>query len=66
MLGKPRRRGHVVLAAAVIALVAVVVAAAALLTSGGQSNASVPAPRPPAASNPALSPVADAAAVPTT
>ncbi|MCH9722559.1 MAG: D-alanyl-D-alanine carboxypeptidase/D-alanyl-D-alanine-endopeptidase [Actinomycetia bacterium] len=66
MIGKLRRRGHVALAAAVIALVAVVVAAAALLTSGGQSNASVPAPRPPAASNPALVPVTDAAAVPTT
>lgn len=66
MFGKARRRGHVVLAAAVIALVAVVVAAAALLGSGGQSNASVPAPRPPAASRPALIPVNDAAAVPTT
>lgn len=66
MFGKPRGRGHVVLAAAVIVLVAVVVAAAALLGSGGRSNASVPAPRPPASSKPALVPVADSAAVPTT
>lgn len=65
MFGKPRRRSHVVLAAAVIAMVAVVVAAGALLSSGGQSNASVPAPRPPAASKPALVPVPDGAAVPT-
>jgi D-alanyl-D-alanine carboxypeptidase/D-alanyl-D-alanine-endopeptidase (penicillin-binding protein 4) len=56
----------VVLAAAVIALVAVVVAAAALLTSGGRSNASAPPPRPPATSKPAVVPLGDAAAVPTT
>ncbi|MGI9123713.1 MAG: D-alanyl-D-alanine carboxypeptidase/D-alanyl-D-alanine endopeptidase [Mycobacterium sp.] len=66
MLGKPRRRGHVVLAAAVIALVAAVVAAAAVLTSGGKSNASAPPPRPAATSRPALIPVSDSAAVPTT
>ncbi|MBU3751612.1 MAG: D-alanyl-D-alanine carboxypeptidase, partial [Mycobacterium sp.] len=54
------------LAAAVIALVAMVVAAAALLTSGGRSNASVPAPRPPAASKPALIPVSDSAGMPST
>ena len=66
MLRTPRRGSHVVLAAAVIALVALVVAAAALLTSGGRSNASVPAPRPPATSKPALVPLGDAAAVPTT
>ena len=66
MLRTPRRGSHVLLAAAVIALVAVVVAAAALLTSGGRSNASVPAPRPPASSKPALIPVSDSASVPTT
>jgi D-alanyl-D-alanine carboxypeptidase/D-alanyl-D-alanine-endopeptidase (penicillin-binding protein 4) len=66
MLRTHRRGSHVLLAAAVIAVVAVIVAAAALLTSGGRSNASVPAPRPPAASKPALVPVADSAAVPTT
>lgn len=66
MLRTSRRGSHVLLAAAVIAVVAVVVAAAALLTSGGQSNASVPAPRPPAVSKPALVPVGDSAAVPTT
>ncbi len=66
MLRTPRRGSHVLLAAAVIVLVAVVVAAAALLTSGGRSNASVPAPRPPAASKPALIPVSDSAGMPTT
>lgn len=66
MLRTPRRGSHVALAAAVIALVAVVVAAAALLTSGGRSNASAPPPRPPAVSKPALVPLGDAAAVPTT
>ena len=66
MLRTPRRGSHVVLAAAVIALVAVVVAAAALLTSGGRSNASAPPPRPPATSKPAVVPLGDAAAVPTT
>ncbi len=66
MLRTSRRGSHVLLAAAVIAVVAVVVAAAALLTSGGRSNASVPAPRPPAVSKPALVPVGDSAAVPTT
>ncbi len=65
MLRTPRRLSHVVLAGAVIALVAIVVAAAALLSSGGESNASVPAPRPPATSKPALVPVADSAGVPT-
>ncbi len=66
MLRTHRRGSHVLLAAAVIAVVAVVVAAAALLTSGGRSNASVPAPRPPATSKPALVPVGDSAAAPTT
>ncbi len=66
MLRTHRRGSHVLLAAAVIAVVAVIVAAAALLTSGGRSNASVPAPRPPATSKPALVPLADSAAVPTT
>lgn len=66
MLRTHRRGGHALLAAAVIAAVAVIVAAAALLSSGGRSNASVPAPRPPAASKPALVPVPDSAAVPTT
>ena len=66
MLRTHRRGSHALLAAAVIAAVAVIVVAAALLTSGGRSNASVPAPRPPAQSKPALVPVADSAAVPTT
>lgn len=66
MLRTHRRGSHVLLAAAVIAVVAVIVAAAALLTSGGRSNASVPAPRPPATSKPALVPLADSATVPTT
>ena len=66
MLRTPRRGSHVLLAAAVIAVVAVVVAAAALLTSGGRSNASVPAPRPPAESKPALVPLSDTAGMPTT
>ena len=66
MVRTPARRTHVVLAAAVIALVAVVVAAAALLTSGGKSNAQVPPPRQPASANPAVVPVTDSAAVPTT
>ena len=66
MLRTHRRGSHVLLAAAVIAVVAVIVAAAALLTTGGRSNASVPAPRPPATYKPALLPVADSAAVPTT
>ncbi|MCW1959060.1 MAG: D-alanyl-D-alanine carboxypeptidase/D-alanyl-D-alanine-endopeptidase [Mycobacterium sp.] len=66
MLRTHRRGSHVLLAAAVIAAVAVIVVAAALLTSGGRSNASVPAPRPPAASKPALVPLPDSAAVPTT
>lgn len=59
-------RTHVVLAAAVIGLVVVVVAAAAFLTSGGKSNAMVPPPRPPASAKPAVVPVPDSAAVPTT
>jgi len=66
MVRTPARRTHVVLAAAVIALVAVVVAAAALLTSGGESNAQVPPPRQPATANPAVVPLPDSAAVPTT
>ena len=66
MLRTHRRGSHVLLAAAVIAAVAVIVAAAALLTSGGRSNASVPPPRPPATSKPALLPISDSAAVPTT
>ena len=66
MLRTPRRGSHALLAAAVIALVVVVVAAAALLTAGGRSNASVPAPRPPAASKPALVPVSDTAGMPST
>ena len=66
MLRTRRRGSHVLLAAVVIALVAAVVAAAALLTSGGRSNASVPAPRPPATSKPALVPLADTAGMPTT
>ena len=66
MVRTPARRTHVVLAAAVIALVAVVVAAAALVTTGGESNAKVPPPRQPATANPAVAPLPDSAAVPTT
>ena len=66
MVRTPARRTHVVLAAAVIALVAALVAAAALLTSGGKSNAQVPPPRQPATANPAVVPLLDSAAVPTT
>ena len=66
MLRMRRSRTHLGLAAAVIALVAAVVAAAALLTSGGEGNALVPAPRPPAAAKPAVVPLGDSAAVPTT
>lgn len=54
------------LAGAVVVLVAVVVAAAGLFSSGGRSNASVPAPRPPVTSKPAVLPVTDSAGVPTT
>ena len=49
-----------------VALVAVVVAVAAFLTAGGQSNAQVPAPRPPASARPAVVPLPDSAVVPTT
>jgi len=56
----------VVLAAAVIALVAVVVATAALLTAGGKSDAQTPPPREPASANPAVVPLSDSAAIPTT
>lgn len=63
---RTRRRGHVMLAGAVVALVAVVVAAAALLSSGGRSSASVPPPRSPVSSKPAVVPVVESAAVPTT
>ena len=66
MVRTPARRTHVVRAAAVIALVAALVAAAALLTSGGKSNAQVPPPRPSATANPAVVPLLDSAAVPTT
>jgi len=66
-MGRTRGRGrHVLLAAAVVAVVAVVVAAAALLTSGGRGNAQPPPPRAPAAAKPAVVPLADSAAVPTT
>ena len=61
-----RRRGtHLVLAAVVIAFVAALVAAAAFLT-GSDGNAQVPPPRPAAAANPALIPLPDSGAVPTT
>jgi D-alanyl-D-alanine carboxypeptidase/D-alanyl-D-alanine-endopeptidase (penicillin-binding protein 4) len=66
MIRTRTRRTHVVLAVAVIALVAVVVAAAALLNSGGKSNAMVPPPRPPATAKPALVPLPESAAIPTT
>lgn len=59
-------RSHVLLAAAVVVVVAVVVAAAAFLTSGNRSNAMVPPPRPPAVAKPAVIPVPDSAAAPTT
>jgi D-alanyl-D-alanine carboxypeptidase/D-alanyl-D-alanine-endopeptidase (penicillin-binding protein 4) len=55
-----------VLAAAVVAFVAVLIAGAAFLNAGGKSDAQVPAARPPAVSNPALIPLPDSAAVPTT
>jgi serine-type D-Ala-D-Ala carboxypeptidase/endopeptidase (penicillin-binding protein 4) len=61
-----RRRHHAALAAAVIGLVAALVAAGAFLTSGGRGNAQVPSPRAPAVANPALIPVSESAAVPTT
>jgi D-alanyl-D-alanine carboxypeptidase/D-alanyl-D-alanine-endopeptidase (penicillin-binding protein 4) len=66
MLRTPRRGSHALLAAAILAVVAVVVAAAALISSGGRSNASAPAPRQPVTSKPAVVPLADAAAVPST
>jgi D-alanyl-D-alanine carboxypeptidase/D-alanyl-D-alanine-endopeptidase (penicillin-binding protein 4) len=66
MVRTPARRAHVVLAAAVIALVAVVVATAALLTGGGKSDAQIPTPREPASANPAVVPLSDSAAIPTT
>ncbi|MFZ4373594.1 MAG: D-alanyl-D-alanine carboxypeptidase/D-alanyl-D-alanine endopeptidase [Mycobacterium sp.] len=66
MVRTPARRAPVVLAAAVIALVAVVVATAALLTAGGKSDAQTPPPREPASANPAVVPLSDSAAIPTT
>ena len=66
MVRTPARRAHVMLAAAVIAVVAVVVAAAALLTAGGKSDAQTPPPREPASANPAVVPLSDSAAVPST
>jgi len=66
MVRTPARRTHMVLAAAVIALVAVVVATAALLTAGGKSDAQTPPPREPASANPAVVPLSDSAAIPTT
>ena len=66
MVRTPAHRTHAVVAAAVIALVAAVVAAAGLLTSGGNSNAQVPPPRQPASSSPAVMPLPESAAVPTT
>lgn len=66
MARTPLRGTHVVLAAAVIAFVAALIAGAAFLNSGGKSNAQVPPPRPAAVANPAVIPLADSAAVPTT
>lgn len=66
MARTPLRGTHVVLAAAVIAFVAALIAGAAFLNAGGKSNAQVPPPRPAAAANPALVPLSDSAAVPTT
>ena len=66
MVRTPARGAHVVLAAAVIALVGLVVAAAALLTAGGKSSAGVPPPREPVSANPAVVPLSDSAAVPST
>lgn len=66
-MSSTRRRGrHVLLAVAVVGVVAVVVGAAALVTSGGRSNAQVPAPRAAAVAKPAVVPLPDSAAVPTT
>ncbi|MGV0994130.1 MAG: D-alanyl-D-alanine carboxypeptidase/D-alanyl-D-alanine endopeptidase [Mycobacterium sp.] len=66
MARTPLRGTHLVLAAAVVAFVAVLIAGAAFLNAGGKSDAQVPAARPPAVSNPALIPLPDSAAVPTT
>ena len=66
MARRPLRGTHVVLAAAVIAFVAALIAGAAFLNSGGKNDSQVPPPRPAAAANPALIPLADSAAVPTT
>ena len=60
-----RRGTHLVLAAVVIAFVAALVAAAAFLT-GSDGQAQAPPPRPAAAANPALVPLPESAAVPTT
>ncbi|HPX36967.1 MAG TPA: D-alanyl-D-alanine carboxypeptidase/D-alanyl-D-alanine-endopeptidase [Mycobacterium sp.] len=62
----PLRGTHLVLAAAVIGFVAVLIAGAAFLNAGGKSDAQVPPPRPAAAANPGLVPLAESAAVPST
>ena len=66
MARKPLRGTHMVLAAAVIAFVAALIAGAAFLNAGDKSSAQVPPPRPAAAANPALVPLSDSAAIPTT
>lgn len=66
MAGKRGTRRHIALAAAVIAVVAATVGAAALVTTGGRGNAQAPPPRPAASARPAVQPLADTAAVPTT
>lgn len=66
MARTPLRGTHMVLAAAVIAFVAALIAGAAFLNAGDKSSAQVPPPRPAAAANPALVPLSDSAAIPTT
>lgn len=66
MARTPLRGTHVVLAAAVIVFVAALIAGAAFLNSGDKNSAQVPPPRPAAAANPALIPLSESAAVPTT
>lgn len=66
MARTPLRGTHVVLAAAVIVFVAALIAGAAFLNSGDKNGAQVPPPRPAAAANPALIPLSESAAVPTT
>ena len=66
MARPPVRGTHLALVAAVIAFVAALVAGAALLNSGGEGRAQAPPPRPAAVANPAMVPLSDSAAVPST